>query len=240
MPRLILCFLVYSSFYFTGCSKGGSTPTPPASSEKTINTVVFKASDNAGLQEDIQGPISGDSMKVKFSSNISLTALVPTINFTGASITPANRTPQNFSNQVIYKITAEDGSTKNYGFNCSYRTANDTASMIKVKWGVIKDSVTNSNFTYPNGLYPNPGVYTGVANDYYDFNSNGTVYIFENNNADNTLYQILPNGRISFIIFNNYNYECAIQYLSSTRMTLFWDLYSSNGGHYTRTLYLKK
>jgi hypothetical protein len=235
---LLICFVIVISFVIGACSKR-STSTPP-SSEKNLNGVTFKAADNAGLAEDFNGTITGDSMKIKMPGNVSLNGLIPTINFAGASISPANRTPQNFTNPVTYTITAQDGSTRNYTFHASYRTHSDTLSMITAKWGVIKDSVTNMNFTYPNGLYPNPGVYFGVSADYYDFNSNGTVYVVENNNSASQPYQVLSNGRISFIIFTNYNYECAIQYLSPTRMTLFWFLTSSNGGQYTRTLYLKK
>ena len=235
---LLFCLTSFT-IIVSACSKGDD-PSTQASSEKKLNSVVFKASDNPGLSEDFTGTITGDTMKIKLPGNISLNGLVPTINFSGASINPANRTPQNFSNPVAYTITAEDGSTSRFGFAVSHRTQGDTVAMITGKWGVIKDSVTNSNFTYPNGLYPNPGVYTGVAADYYDFNTNGRVYIVENNNADNTPYQILPNGRLSFTIFNNYNYESAIEYLSPVRMTLFWNLTSSNGGIYTRKLYLKK
>lgn len=221
------------------CSKNNtSTPNTPLSSEKKLNGVEFKAIDNPGLTEDITGVINGNSLTAKFPSNISLNGLVPTINFSGKSITPANKTPQNFSAPVTYKITAQDGSFLDFSFSCTYRTFSDTTAMIKVRWGVIKDSVTNNNFNYPNGLYPNPGVYMGVPADYYEFKNDGRVYMYENNNYDNAPYQILPNGRISFTIFNNYNYEGSILHLSANKMTLFWDLTSANGGRYTRMLYL--
>ncbi|GEM_PF-3508599 len=241
--RRIKYFLAISMSYFfcalISCSKNdNSAPNLPLSSEKKLNGVEFKAADNPGLNENISGSISGNSLTVKFPSNISMNGLVPTINFSGKSISPANKTPQNFSAPVTYKITAEDGSFTEFVFTCSYRTFSDTTSMIKTRWGVIKDSVTNNNFNYPNGLYPNPGVYIGVPADYYDFRDDGRVYMYENNNSDNAPYQILPNGRISLISFGNYNYECSILYLSTTKMTLFWDLTSANGGRYTRTLYL--
>lgn len=234
--------LISISLFFcilTSCSKKDtSSPNTPLSSEKKLNGVEFKATDNSGLTEDITGLISGNSLTAKFPSNISLNGLVPTINFSGKSITPANRTPQNFSTPVIYKITAQDGSFLDFTFSCTYRTFFDSTAMIKVRWGVIKDSVTNNNFTYPNGLYPNPGVYIGVPADYFDFRDDGRVYMHENNNSDNAPYQILPNGRISITTFGNYNYECSILHLSSGKMTLFWNLTSASGGQYTRTLYL--
>jgi len=230
----LLCILISCS------KKDTSSPNTPLSSEKKLNGVEFKVADNPALTEEITGFISGNSLTAKFPSNISLNGLVPTINFSGGSINPANKTPQNFSAPVPYKITAQDGSVIDYIFTCTYRTFSDTTTMIKVRWGVIKDSVTNNNFTYPNGLYPNPGVYFGVPADYFDFSADGRVYIQENNNSDNVPYQILPNGRISITTFGNYNYECSILYLSSSKMTLLWNLTSASGGHYTRTLYLSR
>jgi len=239
----VICLIVVS-FSLGSCSKGDD-PSPPTSSDKSIDQVVFKVSDNPGLEEDFIGTITADSIKIKFPRNITLNGLVPTINFTGRSISPANRTPQNFSNPVTYTITATDGSIRNYSFNTSYRTQGDTISMITTKWGVITDTVTNSNFNYPGGAYPIPGTYIGVPSDYWDFRTNGTVYIAENNNTGSAAYQVLPNGRISIIdgSFNNYNYECAIQQLTSTRMTLSWYLTSNIGGVigiYTRKCHLKR
>lgn len=98
-----LIFISLICFVFISCSKGDS-PQQPLSSEKSLTGIVFKASDNPGLQEDITGTITGDSVKVKFPSTISLTSLVPTIDFTGASITPANRTAQNFTTPLIDKF----------------------------------------------------------------------------------------------------------------------------------------
>lgn len=235
---LMLCIASSMLLVWNSCSKEDSAPEQPLSSEKNLNGFVFKASDNPALQVDINGTVSGDSVKVIFPQGISLNNLIPTIDFTGASIIPANRAAQNFTNPVTYKITAQDGSTKNYSFNSSFQIQVDTVTTVTARWGVIKDSVTNMNYTFPSGGFPIPGVYFGVANDYYDFNSNGTLYVFENNNSANAPYQVLSNGRIS--IMTSFNYECAIQYLTSNRMTLYWAFTSSGGGQYTRTLYLKK
>jgi hypothetical protein len=221
------------------CSKGGGPTAPPLSSEKKLNAVVFKVADNTGLPEDITGAISGDTLKAKFPAGVSLNGLVPTIDFAGSSISPANRTLQNFTSPVTYRITAQDGSVKTFTFYCDFINRADSIAIITTRWSVQKDSVTNvGNFYYPDLSSPIPGVYIGNANDYYDFNINGVVYYRENNNTGNVSYQVLANGRISFAL--PYTYECAIQYLSSTKMTLFWSMTSPNGGQYTRTLYLKR
>ena len=238
MPHFIrnLLFISLICFVFVSCSKGDSPQEPP-SSEKSLNGVVFKAADNPGLQEDIAGTIIGDSVKVKFPSTISLAALIPTIDFTGASITPANKTPQNFTNPFTYKITAQDGTTKNYGFSSTYRTLNDTVTMILGKWGIIKDSVVNTGYYLQGCGSPNPGVYIGIPTDYCDFNTDGKAYIFGNNHLSTSSYQILP-GKIRFI--DCAITEPAIQYLSATRLTLHWSYSNSSGGIYTQTLFLKK
>ena len=44
----------------------------------------------------------------------SVTALVPTITITGASVNPASGTPRNFENPQTYTVTAADSSTQNY------------------------------------------------------------------------------------------------------------------------------
>jgi hypothetical protein len=234
MQRLISYLLL--CLIYIGCSKNDSPPQQPPSSEKNLNGVVFKTSDNPGLQEDVAGTITGDSMKVKFPSNISLTALVPTIDFTGASITPANRTSQNFTSPITYKITAQDGSTKNFAFNSSYRTFSDSVVMIVTKWILVKDSSTNTGFSFPSCGYPIPGVYIGITGDYCDFNIDGNVYIYGNNHLASAPYQILP-GKIT--INSCGILDASIQYLSATKLTLYWSL-SNAGGQYTRTLYLRK
>ena len=241
MPHFIrnLLFVSLICFVFNSCSKGDSPHDPP-SSEKSLKGVVFKASDNPGLQEDIAGTITGDSVKVKFPSTISLAALIPTIDYAGASITPANKTAQNFTNPVTYRITAQDGSTRSYGFSSTYRTLNDTVTMILGKWGIIKDSVVNTGYNIPGCGYPIPGVYIGVPADYCDFNADGKAYLFGNNNLSSNPYQILP-GRIRFTGgCSTTPAEAAIQYLSATRLTLYWSGSNSSGGMYSQTLFLKK
>lgn len=222
------------------CSKEGSSPEPPVvlSSEKEVTGVSFKMADNPQLIEDIQGTITADAINVKLPASLPLTNLVPTIEFKGKSINPANKTAQNFTSPVTYKITAEDGSVKNYSFTATARVFSDTVTMVRFKWTILKDSVTNVNYQFPTGGIPIPGVYIGNANDYIDFNIDGKVYLRENNNSANVPYQVLPNGRIS--LNDGFNYECGVQLLSNSKMTLFWELTTGGGGRYTRTLYLKK
>lgn len=84
------------------------------SSQKTITAFDLKASLNSGLLKDIKGDINGDTIKLAVPSTVALTGLKPSITHTGQSISPESAITQNFSNQVVYTVTAADKSTRKY------------------------------------------------------------------------------------------------------------------------------
>jgi hypothetical protein len=84
------------------------------------------------------------ALTVPYGTNV--TALVPTITHTGASVSPNTGVTQNFTNPVIYTVTAEDGSTQTY-------TVTVTVAPNPAK------AITAFSF---NGLTPNV---TGTVND---------------------------------------------------------------------------
>ena len=147
-----------------GCNKEDHSV---KSSEKSISNVTFKKSDNPGLSTDIEGVVTSDSIKFDIPQNTSITSLIPTIEFKGQKIEPANRTAQDFTNGIRYKITAEDGSTNNYFFRVA-RISSDTSVLILGNWKVIKDSVVNNNWINPAGgvsIVPRPYcmLHTGMS-----------------------------------------------------------------------------
>ena len=100
---------------FFSCSPDGSpTPPPSVSSEKKINSFIFKKVDNPNLSADVVGIIELNTIKAEVPNGASLTALTPTINFSGKSIRPSSSVTQNFSTTVNYEVTAEDGTIKSY------------------------------------------------------------------------------------------------------------------------------
>jgi eukaryotic-like serine/threonine-protein kinase len=113
-----LLLSVSISILTLSCNKPSSTssPTPPVvlSSEKTITSFVFKASNNSALTADVQGTIGQDTIQLTLPSGVPLTSLAPTIVYKGSSIIPQNNLTQNFTNPVVYTVTAEDKTTKNY------------------------------------------------------------------------------------------------------------------------------
>jgi len=68
-----------------------------------------------GSGQENDGVITGTNIAITVPYGTNVTALAPTgINITGASVTPASGVPQDFTNPVIYTVTADDGSTRNY------------------------------------------------------------------------------------------------------------------------------
>ena len=106
------------------------------------------------------------------------------------------------------------------------------------KWLVIKDSIVVNNFRLSNGSIPVPGVYYGTPNDYWLFNADSTVYIYEGLSLGTTPYQLIPPDKLLIPAMEVGNLN--ITTLTSTNFT--WDLAltSSNGGTYYRRAYFKR
>lgn len=215
-----------------------TTPTTPASSEKLIQSVVFSTTDNPSLAYDIAGFVGSDSVKVLFPLNTALDKLVPNIAFKGKSISPFNKTARDFSSPVSYTVTAEDGSTKQYVFSCAVA---DSAAMLLGKWSVVKDSSTNDGYVTSSGVYVFPGVYTGVAEDYWEFTANGTFNMRANGQTGNGFkYRLVPNAKLYIDIISPAFDDGNILTLSPNKATFFWTKSNSAGKKYTRMVYLKK
>lgn len=109
---LTICALLLIAA-FTACKK--KEDAPKLSSQKQITAFILKATDNAGiLSHDISGTIRNDSVVLAVASGTNVTHLIPVINFEGKTMLPQSGVEQNFSSPVIYTVTAEDGSTRQY------------------------------------------------------------------------------------------------------------------------------
>ncbi len=58
-----------------------------------------------------------------------LTSLVPVVEFTGKSVSPASGAAQDFSNPVVYTLTDESGATKNYTVTVKRQSSNSSDSI---------------------------------------------------------------------------------------------------------------
>ncbi len=230
-PLLLFLFLIV-----VGCNKQDKEL---LSSNKSITSVVFKTSDNPGLSADITGVVSSDSIRFEFPPNTAVNSLLPTIDFNGKKIEPANRTAQDFTSGVKYTVTAEDGSTHSYFFRVT-RISGDTSTLILGTWKVLKDSVTNNNWINPAGGYLLPGVYIGAPTDYWKFEVNGVFSARENNVSGSGTYSITPNNKLDIPVWSVQYGLGTIETLNSTAFTVYFSATSSNGGQYFRKVYLKR
>jgi hypothetical protein len=110
----------------------------PQANSKEITGFSFASPEAAG-------DISGTSISVTVPYGTALTALVPTITHSGASVTPASGTAQDFSSPVTYTVTAEDGSTREY--------------TVTVTVGAAPKEITGFSFADP----PATGVIDGTS-----------------------------------------------------------------------------
>jgi hypothetical protein len=99
--------------------------TPGLNGAKEITALSFPG---AGVEETVIGSVPGPDGKIPVSvtvtQNTNINSLTPKITHTGVSITPPGETaqavspytgsPRNFANPQTYRITAEDGSIKDY------------------------------------------------------------------------------------------------------------------------------
>ena len=114
----------------------------------------------------------------------------------------------------------------------------DPATLILGRWQVIKDSIVVNNFAFSNGDIPIPGVYNGTANDYWLFQTNGIVYIYEGGYVGTPAYQLPASNRLLIPAFQWG--DVTILTLTSTNFTWEKAITGSNGGTYYRRAYFRK
>lgn len=124
-------------------------------------------------------------------------------------------------------------------------TLEDSAALLLGKWKIVKDSSTNIGDYYfteggPNGTKysPIPGVYFGVAADYLDFKSNGTVDMHANGQSETATYLLYPENKLG--IGDMVHGKATIITFTATELTFDLSNTSLNGGIYFRRTYLGK
>jgi hypothetical protein len=63
---------------------------------------------------DVTGKINGQAITVTVPYGTDITSLSPVITFTGSAVSPASGTAQDFTSPVTYRVTADNGSTRDY------------------------------------------------------------------------------------------------------------------------------
>jgi hypothetical protein len=117
IPARFLGLIVACVAAFTGC---GDNQDPPQTPAKEIVSFSFLAATNPGLAANAAVTISGSTISAMVPSGTNVTALVATFETTGTSVTVggvaqvSGTTANNFSADVIYRVTAADNTTRDY------------------------------------------------------------------------------------------------------------------------------
>ncbi|WP_240927986.1 beta strand repeat-containing protein [Cellulophaga sp. Z1A5H] len=174
--------------------------------------------------DGVNGIISGTNISVSLPAGTDVTALIPTVIHTGASVNPASGVAQDFTSPVIYTITAEDASTQEYTVTVSVAesdlkdittfsidgvngTISGTDISISLPMGTDITSLapnvthTGASVNPASGLvqdFTNPVIYTITAEDASTQEYTVTVSITESDSKDITAFSIDGvNGTIS-------------------------------------------
>lgn len=85
------------------------TVTNPSVSDKAITSFTLANPVSSGVINEVAHTVT-----LPIPLNTSVVSLIPTIVITGASVSPASGVARNFTNPVVYTVTATNGSTQDY------------------------------------------------------------------------------------------------------------------------------
>ena len=121
------------------------------------------------------------------------------------------------------------------------KTFADSSALVSSNWIFVQDSLSNvNNFVFSDGSYPLPGVLAGLPGDYWNFNSNDSVFIKEQSEVFPVCtYQFLPNNQLH-IYADPPLQNASITTLNSESFVFVWNQTSTNGGIYWRRVTLRK
>ncbi|MCR1024376.1 PKD domain-containing protein [Cellulophaga baltica] len=106
--------------------------------QEILQTVSFEVVDELPTEKEITsfivngvaGTITGTTIDVVLPEGTDLTDLAPVIIHTGASISPESETSQDFTNAVIYTVTAQDQTIQTYTVNVTVPSENQAPTAV--------------------------------------------------------------------------------------------------------------
>jgi eukaryotic-like serine/threonine-protein kinase len=214
--------------HYTITAEDGSTKTYIVvmsflSNANNITKFAFLAADNIVLSADVTGTIGADTILVALPVGVSFKALVPAIEYSGVSISPANNLAYDFSTPVPYTITAEDGSIKKYvvivSFNATVFIGSSAGTLYAlnaatgaIKWSFNTNSPVNGN-TFFNGVV-------------YAVCSNGSLYAI---NEDGTLKWTFSSDAPATFSVASVHYNMVYFYMANNLGNFFYALDEATG-----------
>jgi hypothetical protein len=142
MKKLFIWLAVVLLLVVTGCK----------SSQKAITSFNFENPAAVGVITE-----STHSIAVTVPYGTDVTALIPTITYTGESVSPASGVAQDFTNPVVYTVTAETGSTQDYTVTVTISSSSSDKAITSFNFenpaaeGVITESTHSIAVTVPYG-----------------------------------------------------------------------------------------
>lgn len=137
----------------------------------TLEITGVKSNDITALSiMGIEGTIADNTITVDLISGTDITALSPEITITGATVSPASGTPQDFSNGVTYIVIAESGDTQEYTVQINFTDTTVSGTEFITTWSGTEFTIrTNQSFSYSYNIdTDNDGTVnvTGITGDY--------------------------------------------------------------------------
>ena len=117
------------------------TVTISSNTAKAITTFGFTSPSVAGTVNETNHAVS---LTVPFGTNV--TALVPTITYTGSSISPPSGVAQDFTNPVTYRVTAADTSHQDYVVTVTITPAPAFTLSLAASNGIVTKSPDQASY----------------------------------------------------------------------------------------------
>src|SRR5664280_1170294 len=139
MKKLFILLAVVLLMVIMGCK----------SSQKAITSFNFENPAAEGVITE-----STHSIAVTVPYGTDVTGLIPTITYTGESVSPASGAARDFTNPVVYTVTAGTGSTQDYTITitvASLSAKSITAFSLAGVVGTINETGKTISVTMPSG-----------------------------------------------------------------------------------------
>lgn len=195
LTKILLSIYVAIMLIAVACKKDDPTPTPPVTTPTTTPPVVKSTTKDltkfsfAALSPVVDATIDASTKAITATvpAGTDLTKLVPTITISDkATVSPATGVAQDFSKEVNYTVTAEDGGTVVYKVNVTVTPLAtktiDCNTVIPEVWEDLGDGVdyiVKCNLTFKGAIVYTikPGVIIQFEGGTAGFNIEGTAAI---------------------------------------------------------------
>jgi len=215
-----LLFFFFGIMILISCKKNSNNLNQSIlnSSEKKITYFSFDSSKNISvLSSNIIGDIINDTIELKVEQGTILTNIIPTIVFSGSSISPNQNVEQNFNNQIKYSVVANDGSTKIYNIkillikiNKSIFFGSNDGNLyaLNAKNGNLLWKYTTGSAIQNTPTISNQTIFFGSNNQkLYALNSNTGIlkWSYTTNHSIGGISPTVSNGNVFIASSNNFS-----------------------------------